>query len=197
MVTEPRPLAPLPELTGRVAVLGGAASEKTALLLGLALRQIQQQGIVFCLDARRSQQTEIQVRLLLRDNATYVSLPPSGEVPTETAQTALKMLSDGLARAQQPPLLLLDSVHESSDWERTLSFLLKAGVVVIELLASPAALVFGRYDTVLLLRGEGEAADGISRAVGRKVSAENLMCLKAAEGILIHLARVQWVALPQ
>lgn len=197
MAAEPRPLAPLPELTGRVAVLGGTASAKTAVLLGLALRQIQRQGTVLCLDARRHRQTEIQFRLLLRDNATYVLLPTSGEVPTETAQAALKMLSDGLARTQQPPLLLLDSVHENSDWERTLSFLLKAGVVVVELLASPAALVFGRYDTVLLLRAEIEAADGMSRVVGRKVNAEDLVRLKAGEGILIQLARVQWVALPQ
>jgi len=108
------------------------------------------------------------------------------------------MLSGGLTGVQvQPPLLLLDSMRDSVDWEQVLSFLLNAGVVVVEILASPAALVFGRYDTVLLLREEGEDVDALSRAVGRKVSPEDIMSLKAGEGVLIHLTQVHRVMLPQ
>ncbi|MBI3302080.1 MAG: hypothetical protein HYZ72_08405 [Deltaproteobacteria bacterium] len=189
---------PLPELVGRVAVLGGTASDKTALLVRLALRQVRQQGSVLCLDGRRHRQTEVQFRLLLRGSNSYVSLPASGEVPAELAQTALSTVSRGLTQASGPsPLLLLDSVRETPEWERTLAFLLNAGAVVVELLPSPTALVFGRYDTVLLLRVDTAAADACSRAVGRKVSAEDLLSLKAGEGVLIHLAQVQRVALPQ
>ena len=179
-------------------MLGGTASDKTALCVGLALRQVQQQGIVLCLDARRHRQAEVQFRLLLRGSAHYVPLPASGEVPAELVQTALRMLSRGLTQAAvRPPLLLLDSVRENPDWERTLAFLLNAGAVVVELLPSPTALVFGRYDTVLLLRTDADAADAYSRAVGRKVGAEELLDLKAGEGVLVHLARVYRVALPQ
>ena len=195
---EPHAQVPLPELVGRVAVLGGTASDKTALCVGLALRQARQQGIVLCLDARRHRQAEVQFRLLLRGSAHYVPLPASGEVPAELVQTALRTLSHGLTQAAvRPPLLLLDSVRENPDWERTLAFLLNAGAVVVELLPSPTALVFGRYDTVLLLRTDADAADAYSRAVGRKVSAEELRDLKAGEGVLVHLARIYRVALPQ
>ena len=195
---EPHALVPLPELRGRVAVLGGTASDKTALCVGLALRQVQQQGIVLCLDARRHRQAEVQFRLLLRGSAHYVPLPASGEVPAELVQTALRMLSRGLTQAAvRPPLLLLDSVRENPDWERTLAFLLNAGAVVVELLPSPTALVFGRYDTVLLLRTDADAADAYSRAVGRKIGTAELLDLKAGEGVLVHLARVYRVALPQ
>ena len=152
---EPHALVPLPELRGRVA----------ALCVGLALRQVQQQGIVLCLDARRHRQAEVQFRLLLRGSAHYVPLPASGEVPAELVQTALRTLSRGLTQAAvRPPLLLLDSVRENPDWERTLAFLLNAGAVVVDLLPSPTALVFGRYDTVLLLRTDADAADAYSRA---------------------------------
>ena len=195
---EPHALVLLPELVGRVAVLGGTASDKTALCVGLALRQARQQGIVLCLDARRHRQAEVQFRLLLRGSAHYVPLPASGEVPAELVQTTLRTLSRGLTQAAvRPPLLLLDSVRENPDWERTLAFLLNAGAVVVDLLPSPTALVFGRYDTVLLLRADADAADAYSRAVGRKVGAEELLDLKAGEGVLVHLARIYQVALPQ
>ena len=195
---EPHALVPLPELRGRVAVLGGTASDKTALCVGLALRQVQQQGIVLCLDARRHRQAEVQFRLLLRGSAHHVPLPASGEVPAELVQTTLRTLSHGLTQAAvRPPLLLLDSVRENPDWERTLAFLLNAGAVVVDLLPSPTALVFGRYDTVLLLRTDADAADAYSRAVGRKIGTAELLDLKAGEGVLVHLARVYRVALPQ
>src|SRR5262245_42640154 len=40
---------PFPEVCGRVAVLGGTALDKTTLLVGLALRHIQQRRVVLCL----------------------------------------------------------------------------------------------------------------------------------------------------
>ncbi|HKA52149.1 MAG TPA: hypothetical protein VKJ47_00660, partial [Candidatus Binatia bacterium] len=80
---------------------------------------------------------------------------------------------------------------------RTLIFLLNAGVTVVELLPSPASLIFGGYETVLLLRARGETAGEISRAVGRKVNDGELAGLKAGEGILVHLARTQRVSLPE
>jgi hypothetical protein len=188
---------PLPELVGRVAVLGGGANEKTALIVGLAWRQVRQQGVVLSLDARRYQQTEVQFRLLLRKSARYIPLPPSGEVSTELAQTALSILTRTLSSSPGiPPLLLLDTVSETADWEQTLSFLLNAGVTVVEVLRTPTALVFGRYDTILLLREGAAEADALSRAVGRKVSAEEVVALKTGEAILIHLAQIHWVALP-
>jgi hypothetical protein len=198
--TTEAPIAPasLPGLAGRVAVLGGSAHDKTALLVGLALRQVRQQGIVLCLDGRHHRQTEVQFRLLLRGSSNYVALPTAGEVPVEVAQTALSMVSRGLtAVSGHPPLLLLDSVRETPEWEQTLTFLLNAGAVAVELLASPTALVFGRYDTVLLLRTDPDTAAACSRAVGHKVSVEDLVRLKAGEGILIHLAQVYRVVLPQ
>jgi hypothetical protein len=195
---EPLAAIPLPELAGRVAVLGGMASEKTLLLVGVALRHVRQQGAVMCLDARRQRQTEVQFRLLFRGQTAYVALPPSGEVPEQVTQYALGMISRSLTRdCGKPPLLLLDNVRETPAWERTLAFFLKAGSVVVELLPSPNALVFGRYDTVLLLRADPTMADALSRAVGRKVSAEDLTNLKPDEGILMQLTRVQRVVLPQ
>ncbi len=198
MVEAARTLLPLPALLGRVAVLGGTVTEKTTLLIGLALRQVRQHGTVLCLDARRQKQTEVQFRLLLRRSASYVPLPTSGIVPDEIAQTVLSTVSRALSgEPSQPPLLLLDSVLEDHAWERTVTFLLNAGVTVVELLPSPASLVFGRYDTVLLLRADVGTADALSRVVGRKVSEAELVNLQAGAGVLIHLARVQWVALPE
>jgi hypothetical protein len=198
MVEAARPLLPLPDLSGRVAVLGGSAIEKTSLLIGLASRQVRQQGAVLCLDARRQKQTEVQFRLLLRGNASYLPLPVSGTVPDEVARTILSTVSQTLSAASgPPPLLLLDSVTGDQDWEQTLTFLLNAGVTVVELLPSPAALVFGRYDTALLLRTERDIASVLSRSVGRKVSEAELVSLQAGEGVLIHLARTQWVSLPE
>jgi hypothetical protein len=198
MVEAARPLLPLPDLSGRVAVLGGSAIEKTSLLIGLALRQVRQQGAVLCLDARRQKQTEVQFRLLLRGSASYLPLPASGIVSDEVAQTALSTMSRALSgEPSRQLLLLLDSVVEDQAWERTLAFLLNAGATVVELLPAPASLVFGRYDTVLLLRTERDIASVLSRSVGRKVSEAELVSLQAGEGVLIHLARTQWVSLPE
>jgi hypothetical protein len=188
----------LPELVGRVAILGGSAAEKTSCLVGLALRQIRHHGTVLCLDARRHQQTEVYFRLLLRQPTSYLSLPGSGEVPSTAAQAALGTVSRSLATTPPlPPLLLLDSLRETPDWERTVIFLLNAGATVVEVLLGPTALVFGRYDTVILLREETEAAEQLSRAVGRKVSAAELRRMRSEEGILIHLTRVYRVTLPE
>jgi hypothetical protein len=168
------------------------------LLVGLALRQTRQQGMVLCLDARRQKQTEVQFRLLLRGTASYFSLPASGLVPDEITQIVLSTVSRALEATSAPaPLLLLDSVVEDQGWEHTLTFLLNAGVTVVELLPSPAALRFGRYETVLLLRTGHDAASALSRAVGRKVSETDVATLRVGEGILIHLARSHWVTLPE
>jgi len=189
---------PFPELVGRVAVLGGNATEKTTLLVGLALRQMHHQGTVLCLDARHHKQTEVYFRLLLRQPTSYFALPDSGEVPSPAAQAALSTVSRSLVITPSlPPLLLFDSIRETPDWERTVIFLLNAGATVVELLPDPTALVFGRYDTVLLLREETAAAEQLSRAVGRKVSAAELQQLKSGEGRLIHLAQVYHVGLPE
>ncbi len=191
-------LYPLPELVGRVAILGGDATDKTTCVMGLAVRQIRQHGTVLCLDARHHKQTEVYFRLLLRQPTSYLAVPDSGGIPPSAAQAALRAVSRGLAATPSPPpLLVLDGLHETPDWERTAIFLLNAGATVVELLPDPAALVFGRYDTVLLLREEPGAAEQISRAVGRKVSTAELHQLKRGEGRLIHLARVYRVTIPE
>lgn len=188
----------LPDLVGRVAVLGGNATEKTSCLVGLALRQIHHQGTVLCLDARRHTQTEIYFRLLLRQPTQYLVMPPPGEVSATVGQAVLSTVSRSLATMPAlPPLLLLDSIRETPDWERTVIFLLNAGVTIVEALPDPTALVFGRYDTVLLLREETAAAEQFSQAVGRKVSAAELQRLKSGEGRLVHLAQVYHVVLPK
>lgn len=165
------------------------------MLVGLALRQVRQQGSVLCVDARCYRATEVQFRLLLRKSNTYVRLPSSEDVPPTVAQTVLSTIGRSVEEPV-PPLLLLDNVPSAPDWERTLSFLLKAGTAVVELLRSPTDLAFGRYDTVLLLRAEGQEAEALSRAVGRKVSVADLERLSTGEAIYIALARVQRVRLP-
>jgi hypothetical protein len=185
----------LPELSGRVAVLGGSGAEKSQLLIALALRHVRQQRTVLCLDGRRQKQTEVQFRLLLRGLQSYIALPPSSEVPKEITQMALRVMSRGLP--VQPPLLLLDAVPETSAWEQTLAFLLKAGVLIVELLVDASRLVFGRYDTVLLLRSEKDEAEASSKAVGRRVTAAEIHTLPPGKGILLHLAQVWRVALPE
>lgn len=184
----------LPEFVGRVAVLGGSGADRSHFLIGLALRQIQKKGAVLCLDGCRQKQTEIQFRLLLRGVQSYIALPPPGAVPNEIERTVLSQLSRGLSA--QPPLLLLDGVPETPAWERTLAFLLKAGVVVVELLTEASQLIFGRYDTVLLLRVDKDTAEIYSRAVGRRASADEVHKLPPGEGILIHLAQTYRVQLP-
>jgi hypothetical protein len=185
----------LPELAGRVAVLGGSGTEKSHLLVGLALRHARQQRAVLCLDGRRQKQTEVQFRLLLRGRQSYIALPPTSEVPREIAQLALSVMSRGLPA--QPPLLLLDAIPETSAWEQTLAFLLKAGVIVVELLGDANRLVFGRYDTVLLLRSEKDEAEIYSKAVGRRVTAAEVHTLPPGEGILLHLSQGWRVKLPE
>lgn len=188
---------PLPLLEARVAVLGGGENDKTAVLVGLAVRQVQQHGVVLCLDARRYRPTEVQFRLLLRGSGPYFPLPSPEEVPAEVVQIVLSTVSRSLrGGGRLPPLLLLDSVRETQEWEQTLSFLLKAGTIIVELLRSPTELVFGRYDTVLLLRSQAAQAEALSRAVGRKVSRDDLEHLPAGEGVLIRFAQVQRVLLP-
>jgi hypothetical protein len=185
---------PLPEFVGRVAVLGGSGTEHSQLLVGLALRQVRNQGVVLCLDGRQQKQTEVQFRLLLRGMQSYIPVPASGEAPAEAERTALSLLSRGLSA--YPPLLLLNGVPETLAWARTLAFLLKAGVVVVEILTAPSQLVFGRYDTVLLLRCEQDSAEAYSKAVGRRASAEAIRTLAAKEGLLLHLSQTYTVRLP-
>ena len=185
-------------LVGRVAVLGGAGSDKSNLLVGLAFQQVRQQGTAFCLDARHHQQVELQLRLLLRQQTQYRYVRVTGEVSAEVARSVLSVVGNSLSRnSTLPPLLLCDSLVETPDWEQTIQFLLKANATIVELLPSPSALVFGRYETVLLLRETITAAtDVLSRAVGRKVSGEQVAQLKTGEGWLIHLTQVQRVTLP-
>lgn len=194
---QPQPHFSFPELIGRVAVLGGTPSDKSTLVVGLALRQVRQQGTVFCLDARQHQAVEVQLRLLLRQQTQYRYVRVAGEVPSDVARSVLSVVGQSLSHHQPlPPLLLCDSLTQSADWERTIQFLLKADATVVELLALPAELVFGRYDTVLLLRESAASADALSRAVGRKVSMEEIVQLKVGEGWLIHLTQVYHVKLP-
>jgi len=196
--TPPRTLPLLPELGGRVAVLGGTASDKSNLVVGLALRQVRQRGTVFCLDARQHQQVELQLRLLLRQQTQYRYICVPGGVSEEIARGVLSAVGNSLSSHSVPsPLLLCDCLAETPDWERTIQFLLKANTTIVEILASSAALVFGRYDTVLLLREPANTADALSRAVGRKVSVEELARLKAGEGWLVHLTQVYHIKLPR
>jgi len=195
-----RPLRPLfPELYGRVAVLGGDGADKTGLLVGLALQQIERNGKVTCVDGRREKKTEVQFRLLLRSRAVYLSLPASLSFPPAVERALLIEVGQALKGEgpSPPPLLLFDSVIEQPKMERTVTFLLNAGVTVVELLPSPQALRFGRYNTTLLLRVDSCNADVLSRAVGRKVAPAELLALGPGEGLLVKLAQVFPVKLPQ
>lgn len=192
--TTQQPL-PFPDLSGRVAVLGGSRAERSQLLVGLALRHTRQQRVVLCLDGSRQKQTEVQFRLLLRSKQSYIALPQVGEVPRDIAQMALSVMSRGLST--QPPLLLLDAVPETSAWEQTIAFFLKAGVIVVELLVDASRLIFGRYDTVLVLRQEKDEAEISSKAVGRRVTAAEIQTLQPEEGILLHLSQSWRVKLPE
>jgi hypothetical protein len=203
------PLPHLPDLIGRVAVLGGQTRSRTELCTALALSQTGQHGVVVCLDAHRRRQLEMPFRLLLRKRAAYILLPADGTVSNAIAQRVLTTLQKGLQVGLQqgpqrglsdkqipPPLLLLDGALETADWEQTLTFFLRTGVTIVEFLTSPAALVFGRYETTLLFQSGAESAEAISQAVGRKVEPAGLMELKKGEGYLIHLAQVYRVQLP-
>ena len=193
--------APLPDLIGRVAILGGQRRNRTELCIALALRQTGQNGVIVCLDAHRRQQLEMPFRLLLRKRAAYIPLPSDGTVSNAIAQRVLTTLQKGLQgdsndKEVPPPLLLLDGARETADWEQPLTFFLRTGVTIVEFLTSPAALVFGRYETTLLLQSDATSAEPISQAIGRKVEPEELMELKKGEGYLIHLSQVYRVRLP-
>lgn len=187
----------LPHFVGRVAIIGGNDTDRTALNVALALRHTRAQGTVVCLDARRHKQTEIQFRLLLRDNVQYIPLPASGRISAQISQTILKLVNQSVEEpAPAPPLLVLDGMGAGETLEPLLSFILKAGATVVSFLASAAECVFGRYDTVLVLRAEAQMAEAMSRAVGRKVSPEDIVHLSATHGWLIHLTQVHQVELP-
>ena len=188
----------LPDLSGRLAVLGGQPRDRTAFCLGLALRQASQHGVVVCLDAHGRQQLEMPFRLLLREDAAYIPLPTEGTVSDAIAQQVLQTLQAGLGRTPSlPPLLIVDGAQETADWERTLTFFLRTGMVVVEFLSHPSRLVFGRYETTLLLRSTGEEAEALSQTVGRKVTAESLAALEPGEGYFIHLSQVYRVRFPE
>ena len=191
-------LFPLPNLNGRLAVLGGQPRDRTELCLGLALRQAGQHGVVVCLDAYGRQQLEMPFRLLLREDVAYILLPAAGTVSDDIAQQVLQTLQAGLDRAPAPPpLLIVDGARETADWEHTLTFFLRTGMVVVEFLSHPSRLVFGRYETTLLLRAEGTEAEAISQTVGRKVTSADLATLKPGEGYFIHLSQVYRVRFPE
>ncbi len=192
------PFLPLPDLSGRLAVLGGPLHDRTELCLGLALRQARRHGVVVCLDAHGRQQLEMPFRLLLRKGAAYIPLSEEGTVSDDIAQQVLQTLQAGLGTTSSPPpLLIIDGAREVAGWEYTLAFFLHTGVVVVEFLPHPSRLVFGRYETTLLLRVEGAEAEATSQTVGRKVTAANLAALKPGEGYFIHLSRVYRVRFPE
>ena len=192
-------LFPLPDLSGRLAVLGGQPRDRTELCLSLALRQARQHGVVVCLDAHGRQQLEMPFRLLLREDAAYIPLPAEGTVSDRyRAAGASNRFRPVLGR--RLPCLPCSSLmaHERlTDWEHTLTFFLRTGTVVVEFLPDPARLVFGRYETTLLLRAAGAEAETISQTVGRKVAPEDLEGLQPGEGYFIHLARVYRVRSPE
>ncbi len=189
---------PLPDLSGRLAVLGGQPRARTELCISLALRQASQHGVVVCLDAHGRQQLEAPFRLLLREDAVYIPLPKEGTVSAAIGRQVLQTLQNGLGpQTAPPPLLIIDGGHATVAWEHTLTFFLRTGVVVVEFLPSPASLVFGRYETTILLRAEGAEAEALSHTVGRKLAAEHLAALQPNEGYLIHLAQVYRVRLPR
>jgi hypothetical protein len=182
-----------------VAVLGGNGADKTGLLLGLALEQIRNNGKVICVDGRRAKKTEVQFRLLLRSRATYLPLPASLSFPLAIERTLLIEVGQAVKeeRPSLPPLLLFDSVTEQPGVERTVTFLLNAGATVVEFLVSPRALPFGHHNAVLLLPVDSHNADALSRAVGRKVTPEELWALAPSEGLLVTLTQIFPVKLPQ
>ena len=104
------PLPHLPDLIGRVAILGGQTRNRTELCIALALSQTAQHGVVVCLDANRRQQLEMPFRLLLRKRTAYIPLPSDCTVSNTIAQRVLTMLQMGLQgdlKDQEVPQLLL------------------------------------------------------------------------------------------
>ena len=169
----------LPELIGRVGVLGGTEQDKTNLCVALAQHHIQHHSPVVCIDARRYKATEIQFRLLMRNNARYIPLASPTQPPQKVLRSVLEVVAQGLQQEQTdlpPPLVLIDGLDAGDRWDRTLTFILRAGATVVSFLGSAAEVAFGRYDTLLILRAEAEA-EAVSRAVGRKVSPEEIVSL--------------------
>lgn len=194
-----QPLA-LPELLGRVGVLGGTEQDKTNLCVALAHQHVRQHhSPVVCIDARRYKATEIQFRLLLRDKARYIPLASPTRLPQEVPRSVLAVVAQGLQQGQTdplPPLILVDGLDAGDSWERLLAFVLRTGATVVSFLGSAAQATFGRYDTLLVLRAEAEA-EAVSRAVGRKVSPEEIVSLPSDQAWLIHLIQVCRVRLPR
>lgn len=189
----------LPELLGRVGVLGGTDQDKTNLCVALARQQVQHHRPVVCVDARRYKTTEIQFRLLIRENARYIPLASPARLPQEIPHSVLAVVGQGLQQGQTdtpPPLILIDGLDAGDSWERTLAFVLRAGATVVSFLGSATEAAFGRYDTLLVLRAQAEA-EAVSRAVGRKVSPEEIVSLPSDQAWLIHLTQVYRVRLPQ
>ena len=192
----PESLPDLPALNGRVAILGGSAADKTAAGIGLALRQYQQGGTLLYIDARCRKQTAVLFRLLLRVPQRYFPLPASGVVSTAISKRALKTIHQSLRDGGPSPLLVCDEIPSHTEWEQSLSFFAKSGAVIAEILPSPAALVFGRYHTLILLPADKGVAEETSRAVGRKVEPQDLLGLPAGQGIFIHRLHVSRIKLP-
>ncbi len=187
--------AQLPALLGRVGVLGGTDQDKTQLCLALACQQVQRHGPVVCVDARRHPTTEIQFRLLMRDKAHYIPLTSAARLPQEVPRLVLDVVARGLQTAPPPPLILIDGLDAGDSWERSLAFVLRAGATVVSFLGSAAQATFGRYDTLVVLRTAAEA-EAVSRAVGRKLSPQQIAGLPADQAWLIHMTQVYRVRLP-
>lgn len=192
-----RPLA-LPELLGRVGVVGGTQQDKTQLCVALACQHVQRRSPVVCIDARRYPATEIQFRLLMRDNARYIPLASPARLLQEVPRPILDALVQGVQQGQTdtpPPLILLDGLNAGDGVERLLTFVLRSGATVVSFLGSAQEVAFGRYDTLLVLRTKAEA-EALSQVAGRKVSTEEIGGLPSDQAWLIHLTQVYRVRLP-
>ena len=66
---------------------------------------------------------------------------------------------------------------------------------MVSFLGSAAQATFGRYDTLVVLRTAAEA-EAVSRAVGRKLSPQQIAGLPADQAWLIHMTQVYRVRLP-
>ena len=93
-------LFPLPDLSGRLAVLGGQPRDRTELCLSLALRQARQHGGVVCLDAHGRQQLEMPFRLLLRPCWITGAHEPSVISSSRSARARPPALSTGYSQGE-------------------------------------------------------------------------------------------------
>ena len=96
-------LFPLPDLSGRLAVLGGQPRDRTELCISLALRQARQHGVVVCVDAHGCQQLEMPFRLLLGEDTAYIPLPADSKVSDDIAQQVLQTLQNGFSECDTAP----------------------------------------------------------------------------------------------